>query len=198
MARIFLSVVVVVLASLAWGSSASAETVVVESGNLYFCDPSFQNGVCDTAITAGDTVTWDNVENIHTVTQCSEGFADCPLSGGFDSGFLSPGDTFSVTFDTPGTFFYWCDLHPIEMRGRVLVQAQEAATPTPAATAEPTETAAGETPVPTAGVTATPGSVPASGGSPGHSDVAWPLILGLGMIGMVVGMLGVATAAARR
>jgi plastocyanin len=152
---------------------AQADTVTVESGSLYFCDPSFQNGICDTAITVGDTVLWDNVEGLHTVTQCNAEFTACPPSGGFDSGFLSDGDTFSHTFDSAGTFPYWCDLHPFDMRGRVIVQ-EPTPTPTPEPTAEPTITPAGQTPAPSP--TMTPGSVPQTGG-PSDDDPVWPILL---------------------
>ncbi|HET8524187.1 MAG TPA: cupredoxin domain-containing protein [Thermomicrobiales bacterium] len=55
-------------------------------------------------ITAGTTVTWTNNDSTtHTVT------AD---DGAFDSGNLPTGQSFSMTFDTPGTFTYHCAIHP--------------------------------------------------------------------------------------
>jgi nitrite reductase (NO-forming) len=61
----------------------------------------------------GATVTWTNTDPgmIHTVT------AD---DGSFDSGNLSTGQSFSYTFDQPGTFDYHCTPHPW-MRGRIEV-----------------------------------------------------------------------------
>jgi plastocyanin len=41
-----------------------------------------------------------------------------------DSGdvqLMKPGETVSVTFDTPGLFKYDCSLHPKDMHGSVLV-----------------------------------------------------------------------------
>jgi plastocyanin len=52
----------------------------------------------------GDTVVWTNTGEIdHTVT------AD---DGSFDSGTISPGETFEFTFDKEGEFAYHCDPHP--------------------------------------------------------------------------------------
>ncbi len=56
-------------------------------------------------IKAGTTVTWTNeTEVAHTVSGSKLDFED--------SGYLDPGQSFSQTFDTPGTYFYDCDPHP--------------------------------------------------------------------------------------
>ena len=63
-------------------------------------------------VAAGTAVTWVNQDVvIHTVT------SDVGL---FDSGSMRPGDRFSFTFTTPGTFTYGCLPHPY-MRGTVVV-----------------------------------------------------------------------------
>ncbi len=116
---------------------ARAAELEIEADNFYFCDSSFQGGVCEKTVNAGDTVTWKIEHGTHTVTQCDESLSTCPPPGGFNSGTLSSGQEFSRVFDTPGTFFYRCNLHPSQMRGRVVVLAQTTATPTPAATATP-------------------------------------------------------------
>ncbi len=36
-------------------------------------------------------------------------------------GDLSPGDSFSFTFDRPGTYTYFCSIHP-NMKGTIVVQ----------------------------------------------------------------------------
>ncbi|MDQ3812001.1 MAG: PQQ-dependent dehydrogenase, methanol/ethanol family [Chloroflexota bacterium] len=60
----------------------------------------------------GTTLTWTNVGQIvHTVTSDD---------GIFDSGDMASGDTFSFTFDNPGTYWYFCRPHPF-MRGRIVV-----------------------------------------------------------------------------
>lgn len=58
------------------------------------------------------TVFWTNEDAIeHTVTS-DEGL--------FDSGPISPGDTFDNTFDSTGEFGYHCSIHPF-MTGVVIV-----------------------------------------------------------------------------
>jgi len=52
----------------------------------------------------------------HTATASNENDS----SQLFDSGFLSPGQTFKFTFNKTGNYYYQCALHPF-MRGNVLV-----------------------------------------------------------------------------
>jgi plastocyanin len=62
----------------------------------------------------GQTVVWSNRGfGPHTVTA---------LGGQFDSGRLNLGESFKVTFTTPGTFAYKCLIHP-SMQGSVTVLA---------------------------------------------------------------------------
>lgn len=67
----------------------------------------------------GSTVTWVNGTILHTVT------AD---DGSFDSGYLGSGATFDVTFDTPGTYAYYCVPHGgpggVGMAGTILVEPE--------------------------------------------------------------------------
>lgn len=65
----------------------------------------------------GTEVTWEFTGSLpHTVTE---------TSGAFDSGTLQPGDTFTMTFDEPGQYSYYCALHHA-MQGTLVV-----AVPTP-------------------------------------------------------------------
>lgn len=74
-------------------------------------------------VRAGDTVVWRNGgSQVHTVT------AD---DGAFDSGNLSPGETFKRTFDQPATFRFHCTPHPW-MKGVVLVTEATAPRDAPA------------------------------------------------------------------
>jgi len=66
---------------------------------------------------SGVALIWSlNGAEQHTIT------AD---DGSFASGILNPGDTFSVTFDTPGTHQYYCQLHGapggVAMAGTIVV-----------------------------------------------------------------------------
>ena len=64
-------------------------------------------------VKAGDTVVWTNRDDIpHTVAD----------PGKFKSKALDTGDTYSFTFTTPGSFDYFCSLHP-HMTGRLVVEA---------------------------------------------------------------------------
>lgn len=64
-------------------------------------------------VVPGTTVIWRNDSpTTHTVTA---------KNGAFDSGLLESGQTFSFTFREPGTYEYWCTLHP-EMLGRIIVR----------------------------------------------------------------------------
>jgi len=64
-------------------------------------DDAFDHTEVD--ISAGSTVVWNNGNvNTHTVT------AD---DGSFDSGDLATGKQFSMEFDTPGTYPYYCQYH---------------------------------------------------------------------------------------
>lgn len=55
-------------------------------------------------VKAGATVTWTNQDTApHTVTF---------KNGMKDSGILQKGQTFNYTFTTPGTYQYYCTVHP--------------------------------------------------------------------------------------
>jgi plastocyanin len=70
-------------------------------------------------VSAGTTIKWTNKDNVtHTVTSGMPGSPD----GIFDSGNMSNGATFSHTFNTKGTFQYYCIPHQSSMRGTVVVQ----------------------------------------------------------------------------
>jgi amicyanin len=66
-------------------------------------------------VPAGTTVTWTNRDDIpHTVVST----ADPRL---FKSKVLDTDDKFSFTFSKPGTYPYFCSIHP-KMTGKVVVQ----------------------------------------------------------------------------
>jgi plastocyanin len=67
---------------------------------------------------AGTTVTFANEDIVrHTVTSGEPGEPD----GEFDEDLPDQGDTAQITFDEPGTFAYYCDLHR-NMTGEVVVE----------------------------------------------------------------------------
>ena len=61
----------------------------------------------------GTTVTWTNQDDmVHTVTEANRGFS---------SQGLETGDTYAHTFTAPGTYTYFCALHP-RMTATVVVK----------------------------------------------------------------------------
>ena len=68
-------------------------------------------------VKAGTTVTWvNNDEAEHTVVSAEGSYASQPLK----TRNVKPGDHYSVTFVTPGTFAYYCSIHP-SMKGVIEV-----------------------------------------------------------------------------
>jgi len=71
-------------------------------------------------VKVGQKLTWTNDDSqIHTSTS-GTGPGDAGSGNVFDSGILSPGASYSFTFDAPGDFPYYCTLHP-QMVGTVSV-----------------------------------------------------------------------------
>ena len=86
------------------------------SSSVSIIDFAFQ--AAGISINVGDTVTWKNTGGVaHTAT------SDTNV---FDSGNLNPGQSFSFTFNTAGTFPYHCNIHP-SMMGTINVSGSPAA-----------------------------------------------------------------------
>ena len=118
-------------------------------------------------IAAGDQVTWRASGDPHTVTSGAPGaiddrFADRPAT----AGLLMDGDSFTATFAQAGTYPYFCEIHPEQMRGVVVVVAVSTPAPTPLGAPTPGPTP-GPSPRPTAGATPQPTPEPTRGPSPG-------------------------------
>lgn len=72
---------------------------------------SFMPG--DLTVAAGTTVTWVNHDDVpHTVRT---------TDGAIKSKALDTDDKFSMTFDKPGTYEYFCSIHP-KMTAKVIVK----------------------------------------------------------------------------
>lgn len=189
--------VVAALATFAFaGQSDSAQAqqqTTIAVGDLWFCGQSFQGGVCDATITAGDAVVWNfaGAAIMHTVTECG---ASCDSPSGnpiFNSGRVSNSGTFSFSFDAPGTYLYHCEVHPTQMRGRIVVQAATATQPS-GATPPGSATPAGATQTPAPG-----GGLPTTGqGPPRASSTAWWALLAVA--GAFVPLAGLGALAQRR
>jgi plastocyanin len=86
--------------------AARAENTTVTIHNFAFTPPQL-------TLAAGTTVTWRNDDDIpHTVNSST---------GTFKSKALDTGDTFAFTFTAPGSYEYFCSLHP-RMTGMIEVK----------------------------------------------------------------------------
>ena len=77
-------------------------------------------------VTPGTTVTWTNADSVsHTVTSGNP--SDNQTGTVFDSSLVRPSATYSFTFKDPGTYNYFCQVHPW-MTGQVIVAAGSSST----------------------------------------------------------------------
>jgi len=101
------SVATLLVLAMGCSSSPSAPTttgtpVSIVSGSSDLTTTAYNPNPVSVAV--GGTVTWMNNDNTaHTST------AD---NGSWNSGSISPGGSFSMTFPAAGTFTYHCTIHP--------------------------------------------------------------------------------------
>ena len=87
------------------GDSAPVATTKVTMAKSYRFDPK------TIEVEAGATVTWTNDDNFTHTVQVD----------GREDNEVEPGESVSITFDTPGTYHYVCRLHRHDMDGEVIV-----------------------------------------------------------------------------
>jgi plastocyanin len=88
------------------GAVQAAQTIGISAQNFMFSPATI-------TVKAGATVSWVNHdEEPHTI------FSDAGL---FRSSALDTNDSFSYTFDKPGTYHYVCTIHP-RMMGTIIVE----------------------------------------------------------------------------
>jgi plastocyanin len=139
-------------------------------------------------VSAGTVVTWTNqAGQAHTVTSDS--------GTTLASGRLGPGDSYGNLFDTPGTYAYHCEIHPTQMKGTIVVTAATASSapsgsvgPTPPPGTLPPDF---KTPIPSveASSSAAPSPLPSGGGDGTSSGSSTPLLLGLLLVVLIVGIV---------
>src|SRR6478672_3276540 len=134
-------------------SATTFNVTVGPNGNLVFSPSSV-------TIHPGDQVKWTWGSDGHSTTSGSPG----QPNGIWDSGIHNQGATFTHTFNSAGTFPYYCVPHGgcCMMVGTVMVVSE---TPTPTSTPRPTATPTG-TPRPTAPPTGTPRPTTTPTGTP--------------------------------
>ena len=104
--------------------SAAAATHHVQVGDIFFKDiDSNTTNPAITTINAGDTVEWDWVPTggTHTTTSGACQGEGCSPDGLWDAPVTQASPVFSRTFNTAGTFTYYCTPHLAEMQGTVIV-----------------------------------------------------------------------------
>lgn len=127
-----------------------------------------------TTVHVGDTVTWTNEDSApHTATA---------KDGSFDTGILTKGRSASHTFTQPGTFTYYCSVHPY-MHGTVVVLAA-------AASAQSSTSPTSTTPPTSASPTAASSSQPAAASSGASQASSAPTLPNTGMSVLVAAALG--------
>jgi len=96
--------------------------------------PGFSPDTVRVVIGTNNTVFWTNSDDTgipHTVTPKTG------PTGGWTagSGILNQGDTYQYTFTVPGTYGYYCTLHPTVMSGTVVVVTGTSSTSSASSTA---------------------------------------------------------------
>lgn len=94
-------------------TSATTSTTEAPGGGADVTVQGFTFIPEDLTVPLGTTVTWTNQDGFDHTTTADDGTWDGPLPGG--------GGTFEFTFDTAGTFSYFCDIHP-SMTGTITVE----------------------------------------------------------------------------
>ena len=107
-----LSLVVALCTSVGLASAAVSSAAPDSKGSTITID-NFSFSPATVTVPAGTTITWTNKDDIpHTVVEKNQKFR----SKGLDTD-----DNFSYTFTAPGTYEYFCGMHP-KMVGKVIVE----------------------------------------------------------------------------
>jgi amicyanin len=96
-------------------AQAPAAATAVSIDNFTFTPPTL-------TVKAGTTITWTNKDDIpHGIASANNAFAR--------SKALDTDNSYSFTFTTPGTYQYFCYIHP-HMTGTIVVEATTGSTTT--------------------------------------------------------------------
>jgi plastocyanin len=132
-----------------------APTSPAQATTQHVAIQDYAYGPATLTIQVGDTVEWINHDQAsHNVVTTS-----APVA--FQSPMLATGQTWSFTFTVPGTYSYYCSVHP-DMRAQIIVQpAPETPAPTPAPAPEQAAPPAQQAPTETAAPAAPPATTAA-------------------------------------
>lgn len=139
------------------GLLAVTSVVVAAQQAVSIVDKTFSPA--DLTVNVGDSVVWTVTKAFPEPHSVTSGALGDPNSGkAFDSGIKlrNNGDTFSQTFSTAGTFPYYCQVHPTEMKGTITVVAAGGSAPPAASQAPAGSTAPGASEAPGTGAERSP------------------------------------------
>jgi plastocyanin len=110
---ILVSVVLLALQFSVWAQSSAAAAQENKAAPVEVKIDNFSFSSATITVPVGTTVRWTNRDDIpHTVVSDEQKFA---------SKTLDTDDQYSYTFTKPGTYGYFCSVHP-KMTGKVIVQ----------------------------------------------------------------------------
>jgi plastocyanin len=113
--NIFIGFLVVLCLALASGSAGQYFTATAQeqSDTKSIHIDNFSFGPMDLTVPVGTRVTWINRDDVpHTVVSIDQRFK---------SQALDTGEEFSITFEKPGSYEYFCSVHP-KMTGKIVVK----------------------------------------------------------------------------
>ena len=91
-------------------TNAAPESTTVPAAGASVTIKTFQFGPDPLVVAAGTTITFLNEDKIdHTVTA---GTREAPMLDVFNGVLPEQGATFELTLDEPGTYDYFCQIHP--------------------------------------------------------------------------------------
>lgn len=103
---VLVAVLLIAASGLRTASAADSSTTTVQIDNFSFTPQEIR-------VKVGTTITWMNRDDIpHTVVSSDQAFK---------SKALDTDDKFTTTLTKPGTYSYFCSIHP-KMQGKVIVE----------------------------------------------------------------------------
>jgi plastocyanin len=111
LAKLLISIIL--LSGLAWAAALHFRSATPLSGDATIKIDNFSFTPSEITIKTGAKVTWTNADDVpHTIRSVDDKFG---------SKALDTGDQFSFTFTQPGTYEYFCSVHP-KMTARIIVK----------------------------------------------------------------------------
>jgi plastocyanin len=109
----FAAALIIAIALLLAGTPSVAGNAPPSTANAEVKIDNFSFGPQTLTVPVGATVTWTNRDDIPHTSVSTDGM--------FKSKVMDTDEKFSFTFTKPGTYPYFCSIHP-KMTGRVVVQ----------------------------------------------------------------------------